>query len=82
MISDQFRRQHRPKVMRGLEWGPGTTNLLQLVNEIDRVGFDFLVGVVKTSLDYLVHNMIIAYRMGGSDQRGVASRGNRHHLHQ
>jgi hypothetical protein len=58
------------------------TNLLQLVNEIDRVRFDFLVGVVKSSLDYLVHNMIIAYHMGGSDQWGVASRGKRHHSHQ
>jgi hypothetical protein len=69
--------------MRGLEWGTATTtNLLQLVNEVNCVSFDFLIRVVKSSFDNLVHNMIIAYRMGESDQWGVASRGKRHHSHQ
>jgi hypothetical protein len=56
--------------MRGLGWGVGATNLLQLVNEVDRVGLDFLIGVVKPSLNDLVHNMIIAYCIEGSDQWG------------
>jgi hypothetical protein len=59
-----------------------STNLLQTVNEVGSVCFEFVVGVVKPSLDYLVHNMIMAYRMVDSDQWGVASRGKRHHSHQ
>lgn len=52
----------------------GVTDLLQLVDKVCSVGFDFIIGAVKSPLDNLVHDMEIAYLMGfqinGGPHRG------------
>lgn len=38
------------------------TDLLQLLDKVDCVVFDFIVGVVKTTLDNLINDMVMACR--------------------
>ena len=44
--------------------GRRASNLLQLLHQVGGVGHYFIVRVMKTSLDDLIHDMVITWRIG------------------
>lgn len=53
----------------------GATNLFQLFHQVGGIKFDFIIRIVKTSFDYLVHNIKITYRGGDAVNSNARTRG-------